>query len=1261
MKKCGLFLAVILVLLWAGTSDALVQFEITCIRGTGEPVTETFIFDAFSGTATVKLTNGGLEAPIAEKVSSSTVAVNGEVIFGPSDFNQNVDYLEEETTLVEGQNTLEVVLKGKPGGQVTIQIVQNVPPCISITNPANNSTITFTTPYITIEFSDEDSDIDLGSLNVKINGADYTSSFDVTDTRATYQVMSPLFYGSNVISASISDNAGYTSTVVSDFTVDSSTEPIQYLFSVSNNDWIFGSPGDGTCVEYLSPGDLGLLSFSDVIALSRVRFDGNVFFALSGQGGILQSPGDGSNSVYFDNFQLGLEDDDQIAAEHTGLDGSAFFVIGGQPDVYESSGDNTHSFFMQNTHLGLDDSVQVQCLHLDYDDQIYFCRSDEAGIFQSTGNDSNTQFLTTAELGVPSSTIDAFAILRETIPPTISITHPVDGAFLYTITPNIVVTFQDAESGIDTTTFYAEINGTDMTSAFTVIDTGATYQVPESSPLPVGDNTLFARIRDRVGNEASATSNFRLGILRAIPGATPTSGAAPLTVYFTTDGEDPAGTIQQFRWDFDGNGSYDTYDEMARDYNHTYNSSGTYNATLYVWSSTGESASASITITVENNPPVATADVLPSNGAIPLNVDLYGSGSDSDGSIVLYEWDFEGDGTYDWSSTTTGNTTYTYNVVGTYNAVFRVTDNEGDTSTAVAVTTVISAGPEGSPTAEGSATPDSGPAPLTVSFDGTGTDPDGTIVLYEWDYENDGVYDWSSPTSAATSHSYNDAGTVTAAFRVIDNDGKTGVDYLLIEVGLQVSLEVTDSDQTFNPYSGESVAINASINAPVPAFVDIKSEDGVVVKSLPVDTTNIPVPLFTDNMENGAGGWTHGGSNDRWQLGTPTSGPGSARSGNNCWATNLSGNYSNYMNGWLLTPSIQITEACELTFYHYFYCESGYDRGYVEITTNGTSFSQLSGGYYTGSLGGWSKQTFNLSNYVGQTVQIRFRFYSDGSVIRPGWYIDDIRIETATGNVIWDGTDNNNLPTTDGVYYAVLRYQYQGVWHSLDLTDSTGGSRYSDFRADTGGSQSSPATFSPFEDDFLPINFTLNNAAEVTLFVGYLWGQDTRIRTLTNRIPFPAGAHTVYWDGLDDNEQLATAPPGWYLIPGAWAYTLSDNAMYMTGGSPQITDIAADPNYFSPFSEKCDENGMDEGIILTYNVSENVAQVEFRAYSLETGALLRTDVLNNIPSGENTYFWGGKNNDGEYVDIGDYQIGIIATDGDGNESMLRYTLIRVDY
>jgi len=179
-----------------------------------------------------------------------------------------------------------------------------------------------------------------------------------------------------------------------------------------------------------------------------------------------------------------------------------------------------------------------------------------------------------------------------------------------------------------------------------------------------------------VGNESSSASNFTVGVLRAILGATPVSGTAPLTVNFSSDGEDPVGTIEIFRWDFDGNGSYDTYDTVARNYNRTYSTPGVYNATLYVWSNTGKSASATIQITVENNPPVASADILPSNGEIPLTVQMTGSGSDSDGSIALYEWDFDNDGTYDWSSTSTGNTTHTYNEAGTHVASLRVTDSD---------------------------------------------------------------------------------------------------------------------------------------------------------------------------------------------------------------------------------------------------------------------------------------------------------------------------------------------------------------------------------------------------------------------------------------------------------------------------------------------------------------------------------------------------------------------------------------------------------
>jgi hypothetical protein len=76
-------------------------------------------------------------------------------------------------------------------------------------------------------------------------------------------------------------------------------------------------------------------------------------------------------------------------------------------------------------------------------------------------------------------------------------------------------------------------------------------------------------------------------------------------------------------------------------------------------------------------------------------VQFLGQASDEDGNISLYEWDFDGNGIYDWSSSMTGLTEFRYSSEGTYNAVLRVTDNDGFTSTDSIVITVSKADDSG--------------------------------------------------------------------------------------------------------------------------------------------------------------------------------------------------------------------------------------------------------------------------------------------------------------------------------------------------------------------------------------------------------------------------------------------------------------------------------------------------------------------------------------------------------------------------------------
>src|SRR5205085_6796743 len=89
---------------------------------------------------------------------------------------------------------------------------------------------------------------------------------------------------------------------------------------------------------------------------------------------------------------------------------------------------------------------------------------------------------------------------------------------------------------------------------------------------------------------------------------------------------------------------------------------------------------------------------------------------------------------------------------------------------------------------------------------------DGTIARYEWDFTNDGTFDYSSPSTATTTHDYGTAGTYTAKLRVTDNDGAIGLAVATVNVVDGVFVSPTGNDGNPGTYNQPVLTINNGLS-----------------------------------------------------------------------------------------------------------------------------------------------------------------------------------------------------------------------------------------------------------------------------------------------------------------------------------------------------------------------------------------------------------------------------------------------------------------
>jgi hypothetical protein len=156
--------------------------------------------------------------------------------------------------------------------------------------------------------------------------------------------------------------------------------------------------------------------------------------------------------------------------------------------------------------------------------------------------------------------------------------------------------------------------------------------------------------------------------------------------------------------------------------------------------------------------------------------------------------------------------------------------------------------------------------------------------------------------------------------------------------------------------------------------------------------TDPPILNNPESFESGEGDWSVG--DGTWEIGKPTSGPNAAHTGTNCAATVLAGNYANNVDSRLISPPFAVPATNQfpsLHFWHWYNFNNA--LGFIEISTNGGTWNQISPTYQNGNSGGaWTNVSLDLSAYAGQTVQVAFRFGSGGSGTAAGWYVDDISL-----------------------------------------------------------------------------------------------------------------------------------------------------------------------------------------------------------------------------------------------------------------------------
>lgn len=232
--------------------------------------------------------------------------------------------------------------------------------------------------------------------------------------------------------------------------------------------------------------------------------------------------------------------------------------------------------------------------------------------------------------------------------------------------PDAVVYFTDASADPDGTIvewFW------DFGDAVNSTDRNPTHQFSSAGPHPV-----VLTVTDSDGSKDSASHNVEV-LANVSPVAafsfSPANVKTTTTVLFSDGSSDSDGTIATWRWDF-GDGT----NSNERNPSHRFTSARVHPVSLIVTDNDGSTDSVTQNVEVlANVAPISAFSFNPANANTSTSIRFTDESTDSDGSVVLWRWEF-GDGT----TSNEQNPTHQFVAQGTYQVTLTVTDETGATN-----------------------------------------------------------------------------------------------------------------------------------------------------------------------------------------------------------------------------------------------------------------------------------------------------------------------------------------------------------------------------------------------------------------------------------------------------------------------------------------------------------------------------------------------------------------------------------------------------